>query len=203
MICRVTCTQPPTCAPPSAPHAEQKKDNPPRRGTRGEREKEGEMASVELIMRVHSPSGRVSRHAGKGLCFLFRETKSIATRGSCRHSCNLVIHLFGPPAVRDRGVWGWGFWCQVEHIRSASARITQRKKGKRTSTSSVSSSSGPPSPSSSSLSPVAFSPSPPWAGARSARFVGTGAGSGCSGRTLSFPETFVERRGFVSSGTPR
>jgi hypothetical protein len=109
MICRVTCTQPPTRAPPSAPHAEQKKDNPPRRGTRGEGDKEEEMASVELIMRVDSPGSRVSRHAGKGLCFLFRETKSIATRGSCRHSRNLVIHLFEPPAVGDREIWVGGF----------------------------------------------------------------------------------------------
>jgi hypothetical protein len=172
----------------------------------GERDKEGETASVDLVMRAHLPSGSISRHAGKGLCFLLRETQSIATRGSRGHSRDLVIHLFGPPAVCDRGVWGWGFWrCQVEHIHAALAKITEREKEReRTSTSSVSSSSGPPSPSSSSLSPVAFEPSPPWAGARRARFVGTGPGSGCSGRTLSFPETFVERRGFVSSaGTAR
>ena len=33
--------------------------------------------------------------------------------------------------------------------------------------------------------------------------MGTGPGSGCSGRTLSFPDTFVERRGFVSSWMAR
>ena len=78
------------------------------------------MAGVGLIMRAHLPSGRVSRHAGKGLCFLLRETQSIAPRGSCGHSRNLVIHLFAPPAMYDREVWGCGFWgCQVEQIHSA------------------------------------------------------------------------------------
>jgi hypothetical protein len=157
-------------------------------------------------MQAHLPGGCVRRHAGKRLCFLLRETQSIATRGPSGHPRDLVVHLFGPPAVCRIRVWGsmgLGVLRMPGQARPSSisqSSRTRREKEKRTSTSSVSSSSGPPSPSSSSLSPVAFEPSPPWTGARSARFVGTGPGSGCSGRTLSFPVTFVERRGFVSSG---
>ena len=63
------------------------------------------MAGVEHVMQAHLPGGCVRRHAGKRLCFLLCETQSIATRGSGGHTRDLVVHLFGPPAVCRRRVW--------------------------------------------------------------------------------------------------
>jgi hypothetical protein len=77
MICKygkVTCTHAQECAPLSALHAEKREivRLPVKQGGGG-KDQEGVMG-VGLIIQAHSPSGRLSHHVGKGLCFLLRET---------------------------------------------------------------------------------------------------------------------------------
>jgi hypothetical protein len=83
------------------------KEREARKRTKGtdEERKQGR----QVALKADLPGSCVCRHSREGLCFLLRKTQRITTRGSRGHPRDLVIRLFGSPAVHGRGGPGRGF----------------------------------------------------------------------------------------------